>query len=304
MYSAKKHCAYMTGTVEILPPTYTYIVNSKYEAQEHAHSFIEILYFESGQGVHVINGVNYPISPGDIYLINADVVHSYSIVRSEKEVCVKNCIFFADKFSVPANDFIKKCYYNFFKSKFPFETANFIHVSGDYKKEVFNLLQLIENELKLKQPNYEEIVNSALKSVLIKLFRSYEEKGNPNYLSDENITAMEEAISYIKQNYMTNITLESLSKQLNYSSNYFNLIFKKYTSLTLRKYIQKTRCEKACELLETTYLSIESICEAVGYSDPKQFFYIFKRIVGIQPGLYRKQVNLSKVATKNSTTEK
>lgn len=48
-------------------------------------------------------------------------------------------------------------------------------------------------------------------------------------------------------------------------------------------------------------MSIESICEAVGYSDTKQFFYLFKRIIGIQPGLYRKQMNLSKVAKTNSS---
>lgn len=294
MYSNRTPCTYMTGTVEIVPPTYTYIVNSKYESAEHAHSFIEILYFESGQGVHTINGRTYPISPGDIYLINADVVHSYSIVKSEKDVCVKNCIFSADKFGVPANDFIKSCYYKFFKSKVPFETANFIYVSGDYKKDIFNLLQLIENELKLKQPQYENIVNNALKSILIKLFRSYEEKDNPHYLSTENITALEEAISFIKQNYMDNITLESLSKQLNYSRNYFNLIFKKYTSLTLRKYIQKTRCEAACDLLERTDMSVESICGAVGYSDAKQFFSIFKRIIGIQPRNYRKTISATK----------
>ena len=99
----------MTGTEEIKPPTYTFIVNSKFESSEHAHAFIEILYFQSGQGTHVINGKEYPIYPGDIYLINADVVHSYSLTRSEKDVCVKNCIFYADKFNVPANDFIKKC---------------------------------------------------------------------------------------------------------------------------------------------------------------------------------------------------
>lgn len=301
MYSTKKPCTYMTGLKEITPPTYTYIVNSKFESPEHAHSFIEILYFESGQGTHIINGKEYPISPGDIYLINADVIHSYSLVRSEKDVCVKNCIFSAEKFNVPANDFIKKCYYKFFKGKIPFETANFIHLKGDYKNDFYNLLQIIENELKLKQLHYTDVVDNALKSLLIKLFRSYEEKDNPHYLSTENISAMEDAISIIKEKFNTNITLESLSKSLNFSKNYFNLIFKKYTSLTFRKYLQKVRCEKACELLENTNMSIESICEAVGYSDTKQFFYLFKRIIGIQPGLYRKQMTLSKVSTINSS---
>lgn len=289
MYSKIKPCTYMTGKTEIVPPTYTFVNNSTLESHEHAHSFIEIVYFNSGQGTHRINGKEFNISSGDVFLINANTTHSYSIIDPEKEVCVKNCIFLADKFNLPANDFIKTFYFKLFNEKLPFETANFIYVNGDYKKEIYNLLQIIEDELKLKHRHYEEIVDNVLYSILIKIFRSYEQKNNNQYISTENITVLEDAIAYLKTHYHENITLIELSKNFNFSKNYFNLIFKRYTSMTFKKYIQKLRCDKACELLESTNYTIENICETVGYSDPKQFFYIFKEIVGITPGAYRKQ---------------
>ena len=97
MLSKRKPCKHMMGDGTLFPPVYTAIINSTFEAIEHSHSFIEILYFESGQGTHVINGREYPIQAGDIYLINANVKHSYSVTKIEKDVCVKNCIFYAKK---------------------------------------------------------------------------------------------------------------------------------------------------------------------------------------------------------------
>lgn len=288
MFAPNTPCLYMTGEAEIKAPCNTAIINSQFEAVEHSHSFIEILYFESGQGKHIINGKEYNICPGDIYLINADVYHSYSIIGAEKDICVKNCIFRAEKFNLPANDFIKQYYRKTFEKEFPFETANFVHASGDRNKDIWHLLCLIENELELKYENYEKVVDLALECVLIKLFRKYALPDSSRYLSEENISAIETAIAYIKENYAQPLTLSEVAKKVNFSENYFNSLFKKYTSMTMKKYHQKIRCQEACRLLSSTNLTIEAICEHVGYLDVKQFFYIFKRLIGVNPGAYRK----------------
>ena len=58
--------------------------------------------------------------------------------------------------------------------------------------------------------------------------------------------------------------------------------------MTLKSYIQQVRIEKACVLLQTTDDSLESISNAVGYTQYKSFFYIFKAITGNSPNTYRK----------------
>lgn len=288
MFSPTTPCLYMTGEKELKPPAYTAVINSSFETVEHSHSFIEILYFESGQGKHVINGIEYPINPGDVYLINADIKHSYFITETTKDVCVKNCIFRAEKFRLPANDFIKRYYRKTFDKEFPVETANFVYMNGDRKKDIWNLLCLIENETELKYENYEKAVDLALECLLLKLFRNYASPDSSRYLSTENVSAMETAIAYIKENFAQPLTLSEVAKKVNFSENYFNSLFKKYTSMTMKKYHQKIRCQEACRLLSSTNLTIEAICEHVGYLDVKQFFYVFKRLIGVNPGAYRK----------------
>lgn len=289
MLSQRKPCKHMMGDGTLFPPVYTAIINSTFEAIEHSHSFIEILYFESGQGKHVINGREYPIQAGDIYLINANVKHSYSVTKAEKDVCVKNCIFYADKFNIPATEFIEQYYYRLFKKNIPFEHADFVYLNGDYQKDILHLLQLIENELKLGQSLQLDVIDNALNCILIRIFRSYASPNHEHYMSNENIVAMEESIEYIKKNFAASLSLSEVAANVNLSENYFNLLFKKYTSLTMKKYQQKIRCQEACILLENTNMTMEAICEAVGYIDIKQFFYIFKRVVGVPPGVYRKE---------------
>ena len=267
------------------------IYNSNSDTMPHNHDFIEIVYFKEGIGVHSIDGENLDIHSGCICIINTGVSHSYKINNSQddKSIVVKNCIFYSsflgDEFR--PNRFIQDFWNKVFKGNQRPPKKNFIQIDRDYNRDYETMFNMIEYEIRAKKVNYLDIIRNDLINILIRLFRDHLENVEKPEISSANGELMEKAIKYISEHYNSPLTVAACSKNIGFSTAYFNRLFKIYTKSTFRKYLQKLRCEKACILLRETDMSIQSISAEVGYNDPKQFYLLFKKFIGTTPNNYR-----------------
>ncbi len=99
------------------------------------------------------------------------------------------------------------------------------------------------------------------------------------------------ALDYIEKNYGdSSITLNSVCSELAMSVSYFSSVFKNYTGETFVEALTKKRMEKAKILLEQGSMKNYEIAEAVGFSDPHYFSVTFKKITGMTPKEYGKEV--------------
>lgn len=94
-------------------------------------------------------------------------------------------------------------------------------------------------------------------------------------------------MQYIKEHMTEGISLASMSRALNYSSNYISQQFKRHTGLSLREYILGQKIGRAKELLGMGR-SVSEAGEGAGFSDYSNFIRSFKKQVGIPPGQYKK----------------
>jgi transcriptional regulator GlxA family with amidase domain len=78
------------------------------------------------------------------------------------------------------------------------------------------------------------------------------------------------------------------------SATTFTRRFRKATGYRPIDYVHFLRIDKAKEILETKSDAVEQIGRDVGYEDPASFRRIFKRKVGMTPGLYRRQFGRSR----------
>ncbi len=101
---------------------------------------------------------------------------------------------------------------------------------------------------------------------------------------------LENIQSYIKQHFKDDLSLESISNQVNLSPSYFSKLFKEKTGQTLIDYLSKVRIKKAKEYLNTSDLSLKEICFEVGYHDPNYFSRVFKKYERVSPRQYRQEV--------------
>lgn len=90
-------------------------------------------------------------------------------------------------------------------------------------------------------------------------------------------------IDYINEHYAENISSASLSQMFGYDESYFCRKFKKQTGLTVMKYIQILRIEKARKLLVETQLPVQDISALCGFSDTAYFTNCFKALCHVTP---------------------
>lgn len=104
-----------------------------------------------------------------------------------------------------------------------------------------------------------------------------------------NINLIDNARKIIEANYAGDISLEHVAKNVHLSSAYLSELFKKETGMSFVDYKTIVRIEHAKRLLDSTAGNISDISEKVGYSDPKYFSKLFKRITGKTVYEYRKE---------------
>lgn len=97
----------------------------------------------------------------------------------------------------------------------------------------------------------------------------------------------EKIISYINENYMKHISVETLAKLAGLSQYHFIRTFKKETGFTPHEYIIHTRILTAKYLLKNTQMPIKDICFNTGFSCESVFCSSFKRQTGMTPAQYR-----------------
>ncbi|MBX7047078.1 MAG: helix-turn-helix domain-containing protein [Ignavibacteria bacterium] len=97
--------------------------------------------------------------------------------------------------------------------------------------------------------------------------------------------------NYIEENFREKISVDELAKEFALSRRSLERRFKTATSNTVTEYIQRVKIEAAKKCLESTSENVNEVMYGVGYSDPKAFRIIFKRITGLSPVAYRNKYN-------------
>ncbi len=102
-------------------------------------------------------------------------------------------------------------------------------------------------------------------------------------------TVITQVQDYIKNHLMLDLSRETLAKKFFLNPNYFSMLFKKKTEISLQDYILQERIKKARFLLDTTKLSISEIHQQIGISNSSYFSKIFKRETGMTPIQYKRR---------------
>jgi transcriptional regulator GlxA family with amidase domain len=108
---------------------------------------------------------------------------------------------------------------------------------------------------------------------------------------DHKDTAISAAQEFIEQNIHSRITVGQIATRLALGRRNLERRFKHATGNTVMEYIQRVKMEVVKKNLETTRLGVNEAMDKVGYSDPKAFRIIFKKVTGLSPLQYRNRYN-------------
>jgi AraC-like DNA-binding protein len=236
--------------------------------KEHMHkNYYHLVYVNSGYLEFMINNQPYIISdnmltiarPGDTqgwYNKQNNTAKTYEI-----------------KFTVFDNDL-----------KYAIKKLPDILYGNPFQKTI---LKKILREIKEDNDYCMKYIGLYLKVLIYDLVRS---KIADSINTDENMRILspsQAAIRYIHDNYHTDLSLEKISKAINFNKTYLSAAFKKSEGITVGDYIYRYRIHKACELIAYGDLQLSQVSYMTGFKHIQHFNRIFKKYIGIPPGEYR-----------------
>jgi AraC-like DNA-binding protein len=92
---------------------------------------------------------------------------------------------------------------------------------------------------------------------------------------------------FIDENFHEPIHLEQISQQAYFSRFHFHRMFTRIYRRTPHIYLTSKRLEKAKRLLEQEGVSIQEVCNSVGFESLASFSLLFSKHEGVAPQYYR-----------------
>lgn len=245
-----------------------------------ALDFATFIYILSGSCTYNIDGKLYKVEKGDAVICNPGLTHKKIYEPGEKtmefnlgvdNICLKN---------LPANHLIAPNEYPIFRLT-------------KYVKDFTMCCEEIIFEREKNEFGYALLLKSlSMKLIALFLREKYAneqpgEDGLYHFHSNDRRSIVNAIIEFIGKNYMKEISLERISKNMYLSPIYISKIFKEETGDSPINYLIRTRLSKAKELLEQKGLPVKDAAKIVGYDDAYYFSKLYKKYYGCSPSSHK-----------------
>jgi transcriptional regulator GlxA family with amidase domain len=101
---------------------------------------------------------------------------------------------------------------------------------------------------------------------------------------------IQRAVELMHAHFGEKLSVPDLAKNVNCSESYFSRLFKQETGTAPAEYIIKIRIDKAKKLLSSTAKNATEIALKCGFASTAHFSGTFRKLVGVSPLQYRKNV--------------
>lgn len=106
---------------------------------------------------------------------------------------------------------------------------------------------------------------------------------------DELPPLLYKSLVFIEENIHENdLSLEKVASNVYISRCHYSRMFKTFFGTGFKDYVISKRIQKAKQMLQKG-VTVTEVCYAVGYGDLTHFGRMFKKVVGINPSIYRKK---------------
>jgi AraC-like DNA-binding protein len=151
--------------------------------------------------------------------------------------------------------------------------------------------QFLKTELKNKTNELKENFEKLSNTIEIHLFNNQirnKSLKNKIYFSENTKEKIKEAILYLNENFLFEISREGLASKFNLHPDFFSKAFKHFTGKKINQYINELRIKHAISLMQDTSKNILEISLESGFENLRTFNRVFKEITGKTPKEYKK----------------
>lgn len=257
------------------------------DCQMHGHTdFSELVIVLEGRAEHLVGKEKYPISKGEVFVINKDTEHGYNgasnfkicnimfkpEIMHEKIFNIKQTAGFQALFVVEPQYLQNRR----FCSRLCLNTHDFATVK--------KMIEQMIDEYSRKEDGWQTVVYTLFIQLCVMLSKTYQQSSAD---TDREVMKLSRAIAYIEKNFCEDISVSELAAECGYSERQLSRLFKLTFSATPNLYITNLRMQKAQQLLGSTDMSVGEVSWNCGYDDQNYFSRVFRKHVGTTPTKFR-----------------
>lgn len=255
-------------------------------AELHAHEFSELVIITGGHGIHFTESGHYPVSTGDVFVIDPGLSHGY---RETHHLALMNVLFNFDRLNVPLVDLVESPGFHalfrlepHYRHEHAFESR--LKLDAPQLKEVSALITRMKLQKQAAQPGHEFIHLALFMQLVGFLSQSYSKM-----VSEPSRRLMNagKVFSHIERHFDRPITTAELCKIAHLSESSLLRLFHETVGTSPHDYLLAIRINHARNLLTTSPDKIISIAFQTGFTDSNYFTRQFKKRTGLSPAAYR-----------------
>lgn len=256
---------------------------------DHYHDFCELVIVLSGRGRHLLEGESFPVSAGNVFVVQGSQVHCF---RDRDDLVLMNVMYDPARLPLPAGLLRRLPGYSaLFLLEPSFRSAHRFSSRLDLSREDLGtaeaMAERLEREARGRQPGHEAALLGLLVELMVFLSRRY---GESEAGESRALLRMGRLISTLEQRYAEPWTLDGLARSAHLSRTNLLRVFRQATGESPIGFLIGLRIEAAKRLLRQTDLGMTDIAHETGFGDSNYFARRFREATGRSPTEYRRRV--------------
>lgn len=207
------------------------ILVDSYEPERlHTHAdFLELFYVYSGRGVAFLEGTNYILKKGDIFVVRPGQVHAnFPLEDLMIYNCIISCAFLEGKSGLSMDGLMP-----------------FLHLTGKTLLEVENIYEDLLLEQERQEICYQHMMQSSAERLCVSLLRF--QAGHQTQIRHHH--AITPLLEYLSEHYAS-VTLEELARVSSYNASYLSRLFRETFGVSFTDYVNILRVNQAEKLIQ------------------------------------------------------
>lgn len=271
---------------------FDFLVLHEFEEEEfhlptHGHTYYELVYIYSGDGIHWINNNRLPYRSGDLFVLSPDDEHYFEIRCSTHFAFIKfTDAYFQSRNHLIPHELLQTRPENIMRHKLLKEVKLVMDEPcvTILRNTVKNIMAYnCRSDISSSPIVYYQILSifGLIKEAMAKL----------DLRIDQGLADKEALISYINQ-YIYDpekILVRSVAKHFNISPTYFSAYFKRNFSISYREYINNYRIQLIEKRLLGGNMTMREMAEELGFTDESHLSHYFKSKKRMSPREFIRQ---------------